>query len=355
MKRGTFYFLIVVIGIIVLVIGSHLVRSTRSERELAGYGSKAIAVTTMPLEAPSLTDTIAVTASLRGIHEAKVSAETAGRVIAVYGEIGDFFEKGEPLLQLDSTLKSLTAQQAKVAFDKATADYTRAQNLSKVQSISDSELEGARLGAKAAEVAWRMAEKDYENTTVRAPFAGSLANRLVDLGEMVGPGAPVANLVDLRQLKAEFQLTEKELVLVSDGDSVLGIVDALPGPVLRGIITARSLQAAEGTRAFTVEATFPGMRGFASGMFLRGFILVNGAGAGFLVPREAVHGAGADARVYIAAGGKAQARKVHGESPRGAWVLVQGDDLQPGETLIVTASKAIEDGAAISENGENKQ
>jgi membrane fusion protein (multidrug efflux system) len=355
MKRGTFYFLIVVLAIIVAVVASRLIRSTRAERELASNGSQAISVTTMPLEAPSLTDTISVTASLRGIHEAKVSAETGGRVIALYGEVGDFFEKGEPLLQLDSTLKGLTAQQAKVAFDKASADYTRAQNLFKVQSISDSELEAARLGAKAAEVAWRMAETDYENTKVRAPFAGTLANRLVELGEMVGPGAPVANLVDLRRLKAEFQLAEKELVSVSDGDSVLGAVDALPGLVLRGTITARSLQAAEGTRSFTVEATFPGMRGFASGMFLRGFILVNGTGSGFLIPREAIHGSGSDARVYIAAGGKAQARKVHGESPRGAWVLVQGDDLQPGETLIVTASKAIEDGAAISRNGENKQ
>jgi membrane fusion protein (multidrug efflux system) len=354
MKRGALYFLLVVIFAVVAVVLSHLIRSARSERELASDASQAISVTTMPLQAPSFIDTIAVTASLRGIHEAKVSAETGGRVIALYGEIGDFFSKEEPLLQLDSSLKSLTAQQAKVAFQKAESDLARAENLFKAQSISDSELEAALLGAKAAEVAWRMAETDYRNTTVRAPFAGTLASRSVELGEMAGPGMPVASLVDLRRVKAEFQLTEKELVATDEGDSVLGAIDALPGLVLQGTITARSLQATEGTRAFTVEATFPGMRGIASGMFLRGFILVNGTGAGFLVPREAVHGSGDDARIYIAEDGKAQARKVHGENPRGAWIVVHGDDLQPGETLIVTASKAIENGAAVSEHGENR-
>ncbi len=353
MKRGALYFWIVVAAVVLTIVISHFLRVARTERQLV-KNDQPIAVTTVPLQAPSSIDTIAVTGSLRGIHEANISAETGGRVIGLYGAVGDFLEAGEAIVQLDSTLKSLSARQAEIAYEKATADLKRAENLYNAQSVSDAELEGARLAAKAAEVAWRMAEKDYLNTKVCAPFAGTLAARFVELGEMVAPGAHVASLVDLRKLKAEFQLTEKELVKMQEGDSVLAIVDALPGLLLRGTITERSLQASAGTRSYAVEATFPGRPSIASGMFLRGVILVNGTGAGFIVPREAVYGSGDEMRIYLAENGKAQAHRVNSENPRGAWVVIHGGDLQPGEALIVTASKALEDGAPVSDRGENR-
>jgi len=352
MRRGALYFWLVVVAVVMLVVLSHFLRAARTERQLE-KNNQPIAVTTIPLRASSSVDTIVVTGSLRGIHEAQISAETGGRVIALYGSIGDFFGEGQPILQLDSTLKGLTAQQAEVAYRKAASDLKRAENLYGAKSISDTELEGARLAAKAAEVAWRMAERDFLNTRVCAPFAGTLTDRFVELGEMVGPGTPVASIVDLRKLKVEFRLSEKELVATEEGDSVLGMVDVLPRMLLRGTITARSLQATEGTRAFSVEATFPGMRGIASGMFLRGFILADGTGDGFLIPREAVHGSGDEARVYIAENGKAHARRVHGESSQGAWIVVHGDDLKAGEALIVTAAKALEDGSPVLDRGEN--
>jgi membrane fusion protein (multidrug efflux system) len=353
MKRGALYFWVVVAAVVVTIVVSHFLRAARTERQLV-KNDQPIAVTTMPLQAPSAIDTIAVTGSLRGIHEAEISAETNGRVIAVYREVGDFLEAGQPIMQLDSTLKSLTARQAEIAYEKATADLKRAENLYNAQSISDADLEGARLAAKAAEVNWRMAQKDYLNTRVCAPFAGTLVARFVDLGEMVAPGAHVASLVDLRKLKAKFDLTERELVKMQEGDSVLALVDALPGLLLQGTITERSLQASSGTRSFAVEATFPGRPGIASGMFLRGVILVAGTGEGFLVPREAVYGSGDDMRIYLAKNGKAQAHPVQSEIPRGAWVVIHAGDLQPGQPLIVTASKAIEDGAPVSDHGENQ-
>jgi RND family efflux transporter MFP subunit len=347
MKRGALYFWIIVVGVALVVVLSHFLRAARSERELAEDETRAIAVTTIPLQTPGLNDSISVTGLLHGIHEAQVSAETGGRVIALYGEVGDFLGKGAPILQLDSTVKSLAAQQANVAYKKAEADFERARNLYKVQSISDAELEAARLGLKGAEVAWRMAEEVYLNTTVCAPFAGTLARRDVDLGEMVAPGVPVAALVDLRRVKAEFELTERELVATAEGDSVLAAIDALPGLVLRGTVTARSLQASSGTRAYAVEATFPGAADIASGMFMRGHIIVKGGRGGFLVPREALYGSGDGAHVFVAEGGIAHARRVRSENPRGGWVVVRGDNLKPGDALIVTAAKAIEDGAAV--------
>jgi membrane fusion protein (multidrug efflux system) len=347
MKRGALYFWIIVVGVALVVVLSHFLRAARSERQLAEDEKRAVAVTTIPLQTPGDTDSISVTGLLRGIHEAQVSAETGGRVIALYREVGDFFAKGAPILQLDSTVKSLAAQQADVAYKKAEADFERARNLYKVQSISDTELEAARLAAKGAEVAWRMAEEVYSNTTVRAPFAGTLARRDVELGEMVAPGVPVAALVDLRRVKAEFELTERELVATAERDSVVGTIDALPGLVLRGTITARSVQATRGTRAYAVEATFPGAAEIASGMFMRGHIIVKGGRGGFLVPREALFGSGDETHVFIAEDGTAHARPVRSENPRGGWVVIRGDNLKPGDALIVMAAKAIEDGAAV--------
>ncbi len=355
MKRGALYFWIIVVGIAVIVVLSHFLRAARSERELAEDEAPAVAVTTIPLRAPGSTDSISVTGLLRGIHEAQVSAETGGRVIALYKEVGDFFAKGAPILQLDSTVKSLAAQQADVVYKKAEADFERARNLYKVKSISDTELEAARLAAKGAEVSWRITEEVYSNTTVRAPFAGTLARRSVELGEMVAPGVPVAALVDLRRVKAEFELTERELVATAEGDSVLATIDALPGLALQGTITARSLQANSGTRTYAVEATFPGAANIASGMFMRGHIIVKGGRGGFLVPREALFGSGDEAHVFIAEGGTAHARRVRTENPRGGWVVIQGDNLKAGDALIVMAAKAIEDGAAVVVGKEIEQ
>ena len=355
MKRGAVYFGIVVVVIALVVVLSHVLRSARSERELAGEESKGIAVTTIPLREPSPIDTISVTGTIHGQREAQVSAETGGRVIALYGEVGDFFSEAQAILQLDSSVKSLAAQQARIAFDKAEADLVRARNLFAAKSISDSELEGARLGAKSAETVWRMAQEVYSNTTIRAPFAGTLTRRSVEVGETVAPGMPVASLVDLRQVKAEFELTERELVATAEGDSVLAMIDVLPDITLRGTITARSLQAKAGTRTFPVEATFSGASGIASGMFMRGFIIVEGKGKGFLVHREALHGAGEQSHVFVVENGVAHDRRVHSETPRGGWVVIYGDKLKPGDALIVTASKAIEGGAAVTVSGEGDE
>ncbi|MFH1011255.1 MAG: hypothetical protein V1784_08475, partial [bacterium] len=120
MKRGALYFWIVVAAVVVTVVLSHFLRAARTERQLE-RDNQPIAVTTIPLHAPSSVDTITVTGSLRGLHEAQVSAETGGRVLALYGAVGDFFREGEAILQLDSTLKSLTAQQAEIAYTKAMA------------------------------------------------------------------------------------------------------------------------------------------------------------------------------------------------------------------------------------------
>ena len=137
-----------------LVIGRFL-RQAHSDTLQDAY-SGVISVAGFVAEAEPYTRLIEEAGTLVGDKEATVAAETGGRVIDIYVEVGDPVRAGEPLVRLDDELYRLESERAKIAFDKAQLDLDRLEKLYTDKSVSDSEIESVRLAAKGAEVQYRI-------------------------------------------------------------------------------------------------------------------------------------------------------------------------------------------------------
>lgn len=155
-----------------------------------------------------------VPASVVGRDDARIASEQDGRVVAV-AEIGAWVERGGTLARLDDSLLRLQERrnETEIARIQAQLDYARSQEqrlatLVQRASIAGAQLDEARSQRSVLEQQLASARVELDetrlrlrNSTVRAPFAGTVAERFVQPGEYLVPGASVVRLVDTQTLE----------------------------------------------------------------------------------------------------------------------------------------------------------
>ena len=174
--------------------------------------------------------------TLKACRRSRLGAERAGRVVSIPHLEGESVARGETLVQLDAASASnqrdlaardLDVQEASLAsaratFDLAQSQFTRAEELHRQKLVADGEMDqirtkldearAARAGAEAAvaraRAGVRVAGDDLAHTKVVAPFAGVIAQRLVEVGESVVPGQAVIEIVSLDQLYVSASIDE---------------------------------------------------------------------------------------------------------------------------------------------------
>lgn len=157
-------------------------------------------------------------------NEARVAAEVAGVLASWHADVGQMVRAGQVLARLDDTDLGLALERARTARDAARARLALAQaQLERARSLQaqgflspealhqrDTEVALLRAELDSAEVALRTAERQRSKTIVRAPFAGTVTQRLAQLGETVAAGAPLFVLAqtDAVELQAALAPTE---------------------------------------------------------------------------------------------------------------------------------------------------
>jgi RND family efflux transporter MFP subunit len=338
--------------LIILLIFGRIMRQGRNDA-LEAVRSTTVAVKGLVAQPEPFARKVEASGILAGDKEATIAAETGGRVIEVRVEVGQHVKKGDPLVRLDDELYRLESERAKVAFDKAKMDLDRAETLYQGTSISESDIEAARLGAKSAEVGYEMALKTFHDATIRAPFAGTVAQKMTEVGQMVERGMAVAQLVDVSSLKLTVPVSETEVRLVTPGASATVYIDAASDTVT-GKVFAVGSRATAGARTFPVEIRLPGNERLRSGMFARAIIGSAANQQEMLLPRVAVLPDAGATIVFRAHGGTAEKVPVRLIGNQGDRVAVEG--LQRGDTVVTTGNQALSHGMAISltlDNGSN--
>ncbi|MCP5471216.1 MAG: efflux RND transporter periplasmic adaptor subunit [Steroidobacteraceae bacterium] len=161
--------------------------------------------------------------TIEAVNQSTVSAQTAGRVAAIEFDINDFVPAGAVLLRLRSTEQRAGLAQAQAALTEATARETEAQT--RYRRIADMQARQvvpkamldeatanrdaaiARLQAARAAVASAREGLDY--TEVRAPYAGVVTQRHVQVGESVAPGTPLVSGLSLQYLRVAVDVPQR--------------------------------------------------------------------------------------------------------------------------------------------------
>jgi membrane fusion protein, multidrug efflux system len=193
--------------------------------------------------------------SLTAVHQVTVSPEVGGRVTAILFTPGAEVKAGEPLAQLNDApdrgdLANYEAQArlAAVSLERAKLLAQRQAGPQTTVDQMQSQLDQARAEILKTEAL--MAQKE-----IRAPFAGRLGVRQVDLGQYVNPGAPLVTLTELQELYVNFTLPSDMRSKVTVGQRVNVTADAFPGRVFEAKITTIEPQISPDTRTMKVQAT----------------------------------------------------------------------------------------------------
>jgi membrane fusion protein, multidrug efflux system len=170
-------------------------------------------------------------------QQVKLAFSTGGFVTILVSE-GQKVSQGQTLAQLDLAEIEAKAAQARSAFEKAQRDFQRVKNLYEGQALPLEQMQNAETGLRVAESTMRIAEFNLEHSTIKAPSSGTILKKLVESGEMVGPGMPVLYFGSGRnEWEVHAGLADRDVVRLKIGDQAEAQFDAYSGVNFRGSVT----------------------------------------------------------------------------------------------------------------------
>jgi membrane fusion protein (multidrug efflux system) len=248
--------MLVFVGVLfALIFGFGAFRSYEIGKYFATLSNPPQTVATMPAVETPWQSSISAVGSVVAINGANISAEVAGIVDTIKFESGTDVAAGTVLATLrpnndDAVLAQL---QATASLDKITYDRDVQQLAADAISRSQLDTDKANLQSATAQVQAQqalMAEK-----VIKAPFAGRLGIRDVDIGQYLTAGTQIVTLQQLNPLFVDFYLPQQALAQISVGQTVDVSIDAYPDKNFPGKITSINASLDTGTRTIKVRAT----------------------------------------------------------------------------------------------------
>lgn len=218
-------------------------------------GRTAMAVTVLNSQARQVSREIAISARTEPNRRVDIAAETEGRVIAVEAERGMALSGGDPIVVLDMRDRRVRAEEAEALVRQRELEYQGAVRLRDREFMSESQIAEADALLAAARANLARIRLEMEQTVIKAPFAGVLEERQVELGGLVRVGDTIGTLVDTNPLIVTGHINEGDIDAVKAGDK--GQARLLDGEQVSGTVRYIAPAAAESTRTFRVELAIP--------------------------------------------------------------------------------------------------
>lgn len=246
--------------------------------------------------------------------------------------------------QLDAAV--LQRDVARTQLESARQQLSLVQSGARVEDLRMAQAQVTQADAAygAAVASLNLARAQLSSATVRAPFAGRIAEIPVSLGEFVSPGMAIANLYDDQRLEVEVAVGERDLQFVRPGADVRVTPEALSGRTLRGAvrIVLPAADPASRTAKARIRLIDP-PAGLLPGTFVRAAVVVERHSGVLLIPRQALR-AGGD--VVVIVGGIARMRPVTTGLQQGSLVEVAAG-LREGELVVVLGPESLQDGQPV--------
>jgi len=321
---------------------------------------------TVPVEVLQRSDTLRLTGSLIADEQSSVASNTSGIAAEVFVDRGSIVKKGDVLVQIDPTdaknklaeglalIDELKARLgigdsfdgfdpedqpevrlAKASADLATSNFKRAQDVYTKKVISTEAYDQSRTECELALQRYRQSlfqikqvyqtcktaatklailEKAVADTTIRAPFDGWVAEKLVAVGEQISSGmqaTKVVTLVRIAPLRLALTVSQQDIGCIQAGQAVRFHVDSFPDQLFTGTVQFIAPVVTNDTRSMVVEAVVPNPNGaLRPGLFATAELELPKKGAEVFVPLGAVQRTGEVARVFVVRDGMAREQVV---------------------------------------------
>lgn len=318
---------------------------------VAGAG-RVLNVQVTTLEATDFVEEIRLSGSVEANRDVAVAAEESGTITRLFVEKGAAVQEGQPLAKIDDRILVSQVQQARAQAELARETWDRRKRLYEEDNVG-SELAylEARSQAQQAEAALATLERRLERTLIRAPFGGILDERLVEIGTMVGAGAPVARIVDLDPVKITAGVPERYAPDVAAGTEATVTFDVLGGQAYRGAIGYVGATVNPQNRTFPVEFVIrnPG-RAIKPAMVANVSVVRRTLQDVLVIPQDAVVRVENGYVAFVAVEGTDGVRverRTLTLGPSQANTVVVTDGLEGGDRLVVVGQKQVAAGDRV--------
>ena len=210
-----------------------------------------------------------------------IAPQTAGRIVKLNVEVGDFVSSGQVLAEMDR----LQMEQAALRLSNDKTELDRVKQLLDQGGVAQSDYE-------ALELAYNVSKSSYdnlvENTILRAPVGGVISARNYDRGDLYSMGQPIYTVQQITPVKLLVPISETEYTRVKRGDKVSLSADALPGKTYTGTVVRLYPTMDAASHTFNAEVRVPNSnRELRPGMYAR--VTVDfGATENIVIPDSAV-------------------------------------------------------------------
>jgi membrane fusion protein (multidrug efflux system) len=353
--------LIAVGGLVVLIGALGGIKGLQIER-MSALGSQnqppPEVVTTAVARTESWESQLTAVGSLTAVQGVTVTAELTGKVVQIDFKPGSKVQAGDILLRQDTSSEEAQLRAVEATVMLAKLNRERMQKLLAERTVSQSQYDNADASYKQAAAQADNIRASIAKKTIRAPFAGRLGIRLVNLGQVLNEGDAIVSLQSLDPIFVDFSLPQQQLPLLKPGLKIRISNDALAGQVVDGQITAINPQVDAATRNIRIQATVENpQEQLRPGMFVNVAVILPARNAVVAIPATAVLHAPYGDTVFLVEEKKAEGsehpvkvvRQVLaqlGEAQGDFVAVVSG--LKTGDTVVSTGAFKLRNGQAVT-------
>jgi membrane fusion protein (multidrug efflux system) len=329
--------------------------------QMIAQGSQSVpppeTVTTAVVQTDSWESRLTAVGSLAAVQGVMVTAELTGKIVRIAFDPGTKVHAGDLLVQQDTSSEAAQLRAAEATVELAKLNFERLKKLLDRRTIAQSQYDNAEAQYKEGVARADAIRAVIAKKNIRAPFAGRLGIRLVNLGQILNEGEPIVSLQSIDPIFVNFSLPQQQLAQVQSGLTVRVTSDALPGEVIEGKITAISPEVDAATRNIRIQATLANhQERLRPGMFANVAVVLPAAKNVLAVPATAVLYAPYSDSVFVVD----EKKGANNEQPglvvrqqivqlgekRGDFVAVVSG-LEAGETIVSTGAFKLRNGQAV--------
>ena len=356
------WLMLLVVGLFIAAIGTYkYLQISAAIKQGSSYQPPPDAVTTVIARQDDWPSSLNAIGSVAAVHGVTVGADLSGIVHSIEFASGASVSAGQVLVRLDTTTEQALLAQAQAQADLAKLNLDRGRQLVAKGLVAQAEYDRLDAEARTSEAAVATVRATIARKTVRAPFAGVLGIRQINLGQHLNEGDPIVPLQSLDPLYVNFTLPQQDAADVRAGAVVHIAADTTVARNVSGKVTAVNSVIDESTRNVSVQATIPnpGLR-LKPGMFVDVTVGLGTHERVIGLPATAINYAPYGNSVYVVEtmkGPKGQSYKgvsqrfVKTGRGRGDQVAILSG-LKPGEEIVTSGVFKLRPGAAVVVNNK---
>src|SRR5438105_9487197 len=235
---------------------------------------------------PSTLTAIGTVAAVRGVT---VSAALPGIVDRIAFESGQSVREGDVLALLDTRQERAQLAAAEAQRDLARVNFERMEGLLNERVVSRAEFDRATADQRQGDARVGEIRAAIDRKTIRAPFAGILGIRRVNLGQYLSAGDALVTLQSLNPIYVSFGVPQQAMAQVRAGRTVRVTVADQTGVEFTGRVTALDSVVDESTRNVQAQATLANPDGrLRPGMFVQAQVIVGATSTRVSLPASAI-------------------------------------------------------------------